>query len=446
MNHIWEFYENMNEIAYVSDIDSYEIIYMNRILREIYGVQSVEDLKGKKCHEVFQNSSKPCAICTNKILRPGHFVEWEYFNPLQERTYAVKDTLLEEDGRRYRMELAVDITVQAEQEVALREYRTNEETIIECLRVAMEEPRADKAIKRLIEYLGRALKCERVYIFEEQKDLSFSNTYEWCASGVIPQKDTLQNIPKEDINVWMERFRKNKNVIIRRLEDAKEQDPVIYDYLQPQDIQSLIVSPLIHDKRITGFYGVDNPPEEIMGNISNMFTIMGHFIIAMIRRRDLIQRLENLSYYDQLTGCGNRHGMEAFMASVCPEKSIGVIYLDVTGLKRVNDKLGHQAGDALLVRAAECLKKIFPAKALFRIGGDEFLVLWTGVQEEDIVEAIRRLKIHMKEQDVLMAIGYVWCPDSLGNIDALLSEADQRMYDDKQRYYADKDKDRRKRI
>ena len=51
MEKIWEFYENLNEIVYTADMDSYELIYMNSKAREVYGYSSDSEFKGKKCYE-----------------------------------------------------------------------------------------------------------------------------------------------------------------------------------------------------------------------------------------------------------------------------------------------------------------------------------------------------------------------------------------------------------
>ncbi len=104
MEKIWEFFENMNELVYVSDVDTYEFIYMNKKALSICGLDSLEETKGKKCYEVLQNTSVPCVICNNKELVPGQFKEWRYYNPVYNRHSLVKDTLIEMVGRRLRIE------------------------------------------------------------------------------------------------------------------------------------------------------------------------------------------------------------------------------------------------------------------------------------------------------------------------------------------------------
>lgn len=65
MTKIWEFFENLNESVYVSDIDSYELVYMNKKAMERYGFSSAEEYYGQKCYEVLQGCLSPCAMCNN---------------------------------------------------------------------------------------------------------------------------------------------------------------------------------------------------------------------------------------------------------------------------------------------------------------------------------------------------------------------------------------------
>lgn len=78
-------------------------------------------------------------------------------------------------------------------------------------------------------------------------------------------------------------------------------------------------------------------------------------------------QLENMSYKDALTKLGNRFLVEKFVKRLDKNKCIGAVYCDITGLKNVNDTQGHEAGDKLILRASDCLKKIFSDYGIFRI-------------------------------------------------------------------------------
>ena len=445
MSKVWELFENLSEIVYVSDIDTHELIYMNKRTLEEYGFNSYEEYAGKKCYEVLQRSSLPCAMCTNTELAEGQFKEWQYFNPNIGKTFALKDTLIIDGGRRCRMEIAIDMSAQVRQSRFISEYANLESVINEGMRLALQEPTPERTIQVILEYFGKSLNSERVYIFEENEKGTFDNTYEWVANGVTPEKDNLQNISYDVVKMWYQKFRENKDIIIEDLEDIREEDPLMYDVLKPQNIHSLVVNPLIDDKRTIGFYGVDNPPSEFLTMISDMFQIMGHFFVSVLRRRNLVKRLEAMSYRDQLTDIGNRHAMNDYIVRIDSKKSLGIVYCDVTGLKRVNDRDGHEAGDKLLLRASGCLKRFFSDCALFRIGGDEFLAICPEISEEELRGRVERLRTDMRENEAIMAIGVVWRQNVRENINALLSEADSLMYEDKRAYYAAAGIERRRR-
>jgi GGDEF domain-containing protein len=81
------------------------------------------------------------------------------------------------------------------------------------------------------------------------------------------------------------------------------------------------------------------------------------------------------------------------------------------------------------------LEDEFGEYSLFRLGGDEFLVLCSGITEKELDTRVERLRLLMQKKDALMAVGYEWRPKSVGDIDSLLATADARMYEDKRKYY-----------
>lgn len=445
MESIWGFFENMNELVYVADVDTYEFIYMNKKALSICGLTSLEQTRGKKCYEVLQNASAPCEICNNRELVPGQFKEWRYYNPVYNRHTLVKDTLIELDGRRLRIEIAIDISADTKQNEIIRDYQNKEALINEALRTAMLASDPETSLKIAIEYLGKALGGERVYIFEKNAQGGDDNTYEWVANGVSPQKDNLQNVPPEVCEGWYRAFADDKCVVIDDTEDVRTKNPLQYEMLKQQDISSITVVPLYEDGRVIGFYGVDNPPAESLHYISNMLQIMGHFMESLLKMRNLVKNLERMSYLDQLTQIGNRYAMVKYTEGMRPGESVGIVYGDITGLKRVNDAEGHEAGDHLILAASACMREAFgDAYELFRIGGDELLAICAGIGETEFRERVARLRKIMADSSVNMAVGADWEKDSEAGVSVVLAAAETQMYKDKAAYYQRTGIDRRR--
>lgn len=79
---IWKFLDNLDEYVYATDIETDELVYMNRKLLEVYGLQSIDDVKGMKCYEVLQKSSVPCGMCIMTGFVPESLIEWRSYNPV----------------------------------------------------------------------------------------------------------------------------------------------------------------------------------------------------------------------------------------------------------------------------------------------------------------------------------------------------------------------------
>jgi diguanylate cyclase (GGDEF)-like protein len=125
--------------------------------------------------------------------------------------------------------------------------------------------------------------------------------------------------------------------------------------------------------------------------------------------------------------------------------------MDLNDLKRINDGLGHEAGDEIIVGAAECMEKILsPFGRIYRIGGDEFTAIldkgaddWPGI--------LRRLKERFDGwsgkyvNKLAVAIGTAKSSDGpFENINEMFAHADQEMYKDKAEYYKTAGVDRRR--
>lgn len=144
---------------------------------------------------------------------------------------------------------------------------------------------------------------------------------------------------------------------------------------------------------------------------------------------------------DPLTGVLNRRGFEAEGRDSIRDSEIGaVLYLDLNGFKKINDRFGHQAGDALLKafghRLQYCLR---PEDVLGRLGGDEFTIVLPGVTVEDAKHVAERLVTTASEAYIIQgqeinctaSVGIALMPQHGEELWHLVSVADQAMYNAK---------------
>ncbi len=109
MEYCSSFFEELDELVYISDLSTHELIYMNRRLRQSLGYGDSNAYEGKKCYEVLQGRNSPCSFCTNSALKEEKFLSWTHKNPVLNKRYLIKDTMQMTEGRRCRIEIAIDI-------------------------------------------------------------------------------------------------------------------------------------------------------------------------------------------------------------------------------------------------------------------------------------------------------------------------------------------------
>lgn len=434
MDKFWEIFENLQELVYVVDYETHTLIYINRFARTAFGCPEPENYCGRKCYELLQGLKAPCPFCNNKLLKPGIYYEWNYTNPLLKRPYALKDTLVIQDGRTYRLEMAMDITVQEEQEKELRAFMENEAIINECLRCTLTAEEAGESLEYLLACLGLKLESERAYIFEEIRAGRICNTYEWCAPGVSPEKANFQYATWNTVAQWLPVFQREQCVMVEDVEELKEINPQEYSWLKAQGIRSMVACPLFYKGNLIGYYGVVNPPGERVRHISNMLQVLGHFIVTVMKRRDMVRHLRYMSYHDQLTGVLNRYAMEELIAKQTAPRALGVVYCDISGLKRINDSQGHAQGDQLILSASQLLAEHFPKGLVYRIGGDEFIALCFNDSQSRFQEQVDQLLAQMQKSNTDLAVGSAWAPDGSTRIKPLIQQAENEMYQDKRQH------------
>ncbi len=126
-------FDSFDEIIYVSDPETYEMIFANRRLREMIGYNP----KGKLCYKVLQGKDKPCDFCTNPIIlaNGGQPHRWDYHNPRTDTDVAVVDQIIRwPDGRNVRLEFAMDVTERKRTEEALKTSEKKLRSIFSAMR------------------------------------------------------------------------------------------------------------------------------------------------------------------------------------------------------------------------------------------------------------------------------------------------------------------------
>jgi diguanylate cyclase (GGDEF)-like protein/PAS domain S-box-containing protein len=230
----------------------------------------------------------------------------------------------------------------------------------------------------------------------------------------------------------------------------------VLDFVNAEDLElhSMLAQPVVrgevdeyrHEVRLVGTDGNDiwveahaRPIHDAAGQYAGMSGTLTDITV----RRELEERLVMQAFHDDLTGLANRALFKDRMEHALSRRStdrrlVGLLFLDLDRFKTVNDSLGHQVGDGLLVAIAERLHAVLrPADTIARLGGDEFAILVEDVSvPQDILALADRISaafdapfpLDGREITIRTSIGVVLASGTDRTADDLLRDADVAMY------------------
>ena len=301
-----------------------------------------------------------------------------------------------------------------------------------CIAELISGEDEDAAISNLLRIISGYFDGDRSYIVQiDEKRNVCTNTYEYAMNGVTAEKDNLQEVPMEMLDIWMDSFRKNGLYYIPDIEE--EQGQPYYETLKMQDITRLLAVPLNSDGKIIGFLGVDNP--RLHYEDHTLLSSIQYFLTDSLKAKERKACLQYMSYRDMLTTLYNRNRyiqvLEGMQAKTVIKTSVA--YIDINGLKRVNDLYGHEAGDRLIINTARSMLAILPENA-YRVGGDEFVLICFDMDEKVFRSKVRDICDSIAAKRISVSVGVVW-EESSSELETMLRRADDLMYAEKKKYY-----------
>jgi diguanylate cyclase (GGDEF)-like protein len=271
------------------------------------------------------------------------------------------------------------------------------------------------------------LVCESVYSRTDQRFLRDWIGSDFPASGVVDSVDRLRE--------------RTPMVLADTREEGVERDP------RWDAVRAFLSAPVLLEGEVIGVIGVTDSvsrrwEDDEIGFIATA-SLMVALAVEAAQRVEAEGRIEQLAWYDPLTGLPNRNLLrenlrDALASAIGRKRRLAVLLIDLDRFKDVNDTLGHLVGDSLIKSAAEVLREVVgPMGTVARLGGDEFIVL---VEEfthrQEIAELAARMAQAMHRSDfvpnvvtqVSASIGVALFPEHGREIGTLLKNADSAMY------------------
>ncbi|GCD77432.1 hypothetical protein JCM31826_09140 [Thermaurantimonas aggregans] len=258
--------EIIPDAVFVKDKEGRRII-SNKKDAEFAGAESNDEIIGKTNAEIYPPEHAEVFTSDDYIvLQEGTSVinREHFFINKKGNVYWLqmsKVPLLDENGQVYGLVgISRDIS-QIKELIRDLKYRADFEMLLVELSASFinsVQGELDEKINKALERVGRFCEADRVYVFQyDEPGKVMSNTHEWCAEGITPEKDNLQMIPADIIPQWHEKLQRLEIIHIPDVQKLPEDWQTVKEILEPQGIQSLVVVPMVVNERLVGFAGFD---------------------------------------------------------------------------------------------------------------------------------------------------------------------------------------------
>lgn len=425
--------DQMGEIVYVSDRTTDELLYLNQTGIQRFGVPA----PGAKCYAHLCGRTSPCKFCAQDQAASCQKQRQAW---LRERpdlgNVLLSHTIIEYEGRPCRLGTVTDVDRYVENLTEVQSDLAAAKMLINC----MEQMVSGGDAKCVMDTVRAYYDADRAYVLRFAADRRTAGVIlEVCREDAVSQQELMQDVPMELLKPMLSALQPSnqRTVCVIADVDAIKDDPArraVYDWLHPQGIHSLIAVPVYHGSELHGFLCAENLRQNI--DAPELMEKIAYMAAGELHRRLLMQELHQKAYYDPLTMCYNRIAYDEALDKLCgTEIPVGVGCLNLNGLRRINDSLGYHYGNKAIYKACSLLKSCFGYKNVYRISGDEYMVLWPNVSYEDFTAACERMEAELKEEKDFASFGNAWGIKE--KVSGIISEAETSMRTLKNRYYTE---------
>lgn len=297
-----------------------------------------------------------------------------------------------------------------------RVYRNMRDVLLSCAYCLSSSTDFEEAVTRTLGTAARYYAARRVCLVEmAANENRIYHIYQWTEDGTDFKTDAQIKAAVEQ----MDREGLNRRVLHR---DGDDECDGIY-------------ASLVRDGKRIGVFLVEEAGRHACDfTLSELLT---HLIANPMINHQLLDRQKYLRSRDELTGLLNHYSLMRYVEGLSEETliSLGVVCIDINGLRRVNREQGMVQGDRIVKMAAGILTESYPGLPVYRISGDEFLVICENFDQSAFLSGIENLREKIGERlPSGLSIGSFWTDHDM-HLEELLHYANEQLQLEKQNYY-----------
>ena len=304
----------------------------------------------------------------------------------------------------------------------------------------------DIIINDMLRQCGSHFQADRAGLFMYSRDNNhLAHSHEWCNAGIASMLDRKDHPKILDLSGVKDRIDDTGYIHIHDAERLRPGSIPDRESLKKEQIKSLIIVKLTGIDNVIGYISFEaiKSPRKWDQDHREMIQVLGNLLSDALRQVESEKAINYMAYYDALTGLPNRALLtdrlkQAISLSMRTEKLISVMFIDLDSFKSVNDTMGHDGGDAMLLQIAERLSALVRKyDTVSRFGGDEFLVMLPQISDVNNIQKVAQKMMSVFDQPIIIkgqeffvtaSAGIAVFPFDGEDTDELIKHADMAMY------------------
>ncbi|MCR5536010.1 MAG: GGDEF domain-containing phosphodiesterase, partial [Succinivibrio sp.] len=425
---------NVTDLIFVTDPLTKEILYANKSFCETTGLRSI---RGCTCYGSLRKRATPCTNCQNMQAFENGFQITHNNLKLEAASYAVKSAPVQVGDKVYNLNIMKEREDYQHQQFSspLSLSSAVEPAELYAL-LAKNNEDPNLQLYNALCLLGRLAQADTVSVYEPKKMLKHSGSaYLRTVFYAQNQKSDLSDRPEDDLSSELVSKLFNEPSEVYLDESGLSRNAVLSPLLLTE-LKTLKSYPLQHHEQIIGRLFLRNPKPELLSEhqkeLQLVVTLIEHLLIV----KQQASELYHLKNSDNLTKTANRNALMQDLVEYDQLERVGVILVNLNGLKHINHYEGFAVGDKALVQTCELIKQIIDDQAsLYRVSGDEFLCVCCEIEQSEFTQKANALSLLLShETNFSAAVGSAYTATS-GQFSVLMQLAQSDMFTHKREYY-----------
>ncbi len=425
------FIAEQGDIAYLVNPINYMLICGNKAFYDRLGLTEPQ-CRGKKCYELMHRRETPCPFCGKASWASDKFYIWKNYNLALEQEFLIKNKLVQWDGSETLLAIAVDISNDKSIVDSLDNDMMDSESMLVGIQRMADEETLEKAMESALETIGFFFRADTVCIWQRiDGEGKYERKYVWDKLA----RDISGEYSGSEADRWLSGKNWRQSVTLETPEAMLCHSYDMYNLMKERGVRNQRWFQIRENGEVCACISIDN----ISRNFQNVAFLESFsvFIAAEMKKRGLIEEAVYADRHDDLTDLLSRKSFEEYMTLYDPDTvhCVGVVLANFNNLKGINSAHGFQTGNYYIVRFADILRNVFPGDRIYRLNGDEFLVITTVSGRAVLEESIVRLEQAVRETgEFSVSLGYSW-DDVEKDISVLIEQSTQAMRLNKKRHY-----------